>query len=157
MDRDAGAEDLRGGRRVAGTGLPGYRADLGVRDGRIERIGRIEEEAERTIDASGLIVTPGFIDVHNHGAFGHSASDGAEATLGVARSLPETGTTAWLPTIRSAESARGVAHRALIVLLKSPEVGKVKTRFAASSGAATMSIRAIALSRDCACFALSAL
>ena len=57
---------IKNGTIIDGTGLPGYRADLGVRDGRIERIGKIDEEATRTIDADGLIVTPGFIDVHTH-------------------------------------------------------------------------------------------
>jgi N-acyl-D-aspartate/D-glutamate deacylase len=57
---------IRGGSIIDGTGMPGYTADLALADGRIARIGRIAEPAPREIDARGLIVTPGFIDVHTH-------------------------------------------------------------------------------------------
>jgi N-acyl-D-amino-acid deacylase len=55
---------LRGGRVVDGTGAPWYDADLAIRDGRIAAIGRLKEaDAERTLDVTGLIVAPGFIDM----------------------------------------------------------------------------------------------
>ena len=55
---------IRGGRVVDGTGAPWYVADIGIRAGKIARIGRLlDAEAKRTIDASGLIVAPGFIDM----------------------------------------------------------------------------------------------
>ncbi len=57
---------IRGGRVVDGSGLPGYQADVGVRDGKIVAIGRLRGTAARTIDASGLVVAPGFIDHHTH-------------------------------------------------------------------------------------------
>jgi N-acyl-D-aspartate/D-glutamate deacylase len=57
---------IRAARIVDGTGMPGYSADLGVAGGRIARIGRIEERGDRTVDADGLVLAPGFIDVHTH-------------------------------------------------------------------------------------------
>ncbi|MCY3796128.1 MAG: amidohydrolase family protein, partial [Gammaproteobacteria bacterium] len=57
---------IRNGLVVDGTGLPAYRADVAVEDGRIRRIGHINESARREIDAAGLAVAPGFIDPHTH-------------------------------------------------------------------------------------------
>jgi len=57
---------IRGGTIVDGTGAPPRRADLAIDDGRITEIGAVNATATRTIDAAGLIVTPGFIDPHTH-------------------------------------------------------------------------------------------
>ena len=57
---------IRNGTVVDGSGSARYRADVGIADGRIAEIGRIRSAAERTIDADGLIVAPGFIDGHTH-------------------------------------------------------------------------------------------
>ena len=57
---------LKGGTVIDGTGDVWITGDVGVRDGLVTRIGQIFEDAERTLDVSGLVVCPGFIDVHTH-------------------------------------------------------------------------------------------
>lgn len=57
---------IRNGRIVDGTGSAPFSADIGVRDGRITAIGQNLGEATQTIDATDLLVTPGFVDVHTH-------------------------------------------------------------------------------------------
>jgi N-acyl-D-aspartate/D-glutamate deacylase len=57
---------IKNGTVVDGTGAPRYRSDLAVADGRIAEIGHVAGPARRTIDASDLIVAPGFIDPHTH-------------------------------------------------------------------------------------------
>jgi N-acyl-D-amino-acid deacylase len=57
---------VRGGRIVDGTGNPSFEGDLGIRDGRIVALGRVHGSSARTIEAKGLIVAPGFVDIHNH-------------------------------------------------------------------------------------------
>ena len=57
---------IRHGRVVDGTGNPAFFADVGVKSGRIAAIGVITEKGRQEMDAAGLIVAPGFIDVHTH-------------------------------------------------------------------------------------------
>src|SRR5262245_11609995 len=57
---------LVGGFVVDGTGAPRRRADVGIRDGRIAAVGKLDEPARETLDCSGKIVCPGFVDVHTH-------------------------------------------------------------------------------------------
>jgi len=58
---------IRGGTVVDGSGLPGYRADVGIGDGRIAAIGDLAGQlAGQAIDAEGRVVAPGFIDGHTH-------------------------------------------------------------------------------------------
>ena len=58
---------IKGGTVVDGTRVPRYRGDVWIKDGKIAQIGgRAEGGAEQTIDADGLIVAPGFVDLHTH-------------------------------------------------------------------------------------------
>jgi N-acyl-D-amino-acid deacylase len=57
---------ITGGRVVDGTGAPAFVADVAIKDGRIVQIGAISGTAAQQIDARGLVVAPGFIDVHTH-------------------------------------------------------------------------------------------
>ena len=55
---------IRGGQILEGTGTPGYSADVGLREGKIAKIGRLSGvRSRRTIDAAGLTVAPGFVDM----------------------------------------------------------------------------------------------
>lgn len=57
---------IRGGTIIDGTGAPRFTADIGVRDGKIAQVGASDEPATREINAAGLLVTPGWVDVHTH-------------------------------------------------------------------------------------------
>ena len=57
---------IRNGTVVDGTGAPRFRADIAVQNGCIVEVGTIRERARQIIDASDLIVAPGFIDPHTH-------------------------------------------------------------------------------------------
>jgi N-acyl-D-aspartate/D-glutamate deacylase len=57
---------IRGGEVIDGTGAARRKADVGIVGDRVVKIGVISEEAETVIDATGKVVTPGFVDVHTH-------------------------------------------------------------------------------------------
>jgi N-acyl-D-aspartate/D-glutamate deacylase len=58
---------IKGGTIVDGTRVPRYKADIGIKNGKIAKIGRLNSgDATKVVDASGLIVAPGFIDLHTH-------------------------------------------------------------------------------------------
>ena len=58
---------IKKGKIIDGTGNPWFKGDLGIKNGKIEKIGHLDlSKAEKTLDADGLIVCPGFIDMHSH-------------------------------------------------------------------------------------------
>ena len=105
---------IRGGRVLDGSGNPWLANDIGIRAGRIVDMGRLgSATAARVIDAHGLTVSPGFIDVHSH------ASEGLAGSLKEGRQLiaqgittvglnPDGGGTADLRTQRAGFEQRGV-------------------------------------------------
>jgi N-acyl-D-aspartate/D-glutamate deacylase len=60
---------IRGAEVIDGTGAPGRRVDVSVRDGRIAAIGGQARPAQRVVDAAGFVLSPGFIDIHTHSDF----------------------------------------------------------------------------------------
>ena len=58
---------LRGGTVIDGSGKAGFRADVGMLDGKIAAVGNLTDaRARRILDVTGRLVTPGFIDIHRH-------------------------------------------------------------------------------------------
>jgi N-acyl-D-amino-acid deacylase len=57
---------LKGGRIYDGSGMPSYHGDVGVKDGKIVEVGRLNGGTKRTLNVDGLAVAPGFIDPHTH-------------------------------------------------------------------------------------------
>src|SRR5262245_41510320 len=61
---------IRNGKLVDGTGNPWYHGDLAIRGDKIAAVGRVPAgQARREIDARGLVIAPGFIDMHSHSDF----------------------------------------------------------------------------------------
>ena len=57
---------VRGGTLIDGTGAPRVDGDLAIRDGRVAALGDVKGSADRTLEADGMAVTPGFVDIHTH-------------------------------------------------------------------------------------------
>jgi len=73
---------IRDGRVLDGTGSPWRIADIGIRRGKIARVGRLgRAKCDRSIDASGTYVAPGFIDIHTHSDIGILVEPSAECAV----------------------------------------------------------------------------
>src|ERR671923_534071 len=73
---------IRRGRVVDGTGAPWFPADVALAGGRIAAVGRLEGAAARQeVDASGLVVAPGFVDIHDHSDFTLVANPSADSAI----------------------------------------------------------------------------
>jgi len=73
---------IRGGHIVDGTGNPWFAGDVGIRGDRIVAVGRLDgASAKRTIDAHGLVVAPGFIDLHTHSDLSLLSDGNAESKV----------------------------------------------------------------------------
>lgn len=82
---------IKNGRVYEGTGNPWFKADIAVNAGKIVKIGRLNYEAEKTVDASGLIVCPGFIDIHTHSEVTLLVNGRAESAVRQGITLQVTG------------------------------------------------------------------
>lgn len=70
---------IKNGRIIDGTGNPWFMADIGISNGKIDKIGDLDTATgTRIIDAKGFIVSPGFIDLHNHSDMGFLTQPEAE-------------------------------------------------------------------------------
>lgn len=113
-------EAIRGGRVLTSTGLQVGNVDIA--GGRI--VEQASENAEETvIDATGLVVAPGFIESQINGAYGEDFTEDPESMWLVGRRLPEQGVTAFVPTIISSPSQ--VVDRARAVMIEGPPDGYV--------------------------------
>jgi N-acyl-D-aspartate/D-glutamate deacylase len=99
---------IKGGTIVDGTGAPAFTGDVALKDGKIVEVGRVSGVARETIDADGLLVTPGWIDVHTHydgqatwdplltPSFWHGVTSVVMGNCGVGFAPVRPGTEAWL-------------------------------------------------------------
>ena len=103
---------VRGGTIVDGSGLPRYRADVAVANGFIARIGDLSNaRAAEEIDATGLFVAPGFINIHSHASVDALPTAENMLTQGVTTEIlnPDGGGSVDLPQQLARASAAGLA------------------------------------------------
>lgn len=106
---------IRGATLHDGTGRPGARADVAVADGRIAAVGPEAgaDGARRTIDAGGLVLAPGFIDLHSHADFTLPSYPDALSSLTQGVTSEVVGNCGYSPAPLSPDPAKAAAHRAV--------------------------------------------
>ncbi|MHA1191381.1 MAG: N-acyl-D-amino-acid deacylase family protein [Promethearchaeota archaeon] len=73
---------IKNGKIISGAGNPWYPGEIGIKDGRITKISpKINEDAKKVIDAKGLVICPGFIDIHSHTDYILPVNRSQESTL----------------------------------------------------------------------------
>lgn len=73
---------IKNGKIIDGTGNPWYQTDVGIKDGKITKIGQLKKKnTDKEINANGLVVTPGFIDPHSHSDFAIPFDPRLESTV----------------------------------------------------------------------------
>ena len=83
-----------------------------------------QDKNEETIDAGGIFLAPGFIDIHVHGAAGYDTMDGTdEAIMGIAKAIAQHGTTSFLPTTMTVETKEVRKSLEVIKKLMTAETG----------------------------------
>ena len=118
---------IRGGQVIDGTGSDPRRADVAITGGRIVQIGDLTSaSAARTIDATGKVVTPGFIDMHSHADWGFGTPELNEAKNNITQGITtvivgQDGRSAWRvgETITDAMSVwreQGLSENALLLV-----------------------------------------
>jgi len=108
---------ITGAEIIDGSGRPGYRADVGISEGRIAEIGSIEPgqwpHQARVIDGAGMVLSPGFIDVHSHSDLTLPVFPLAESSVAQGITTEVAGSCGWSLAPLKAETARGVLRRLL--------------------------------------------
>src|SRR5215510_13088627 len=119
---------IANGRIIDGSGNPWFYADLAIKNGHIAKIGKIDPKVgKRLIDAKGMVVTPGFIDLHTHSDMTVLADGNAESKVRQGVTLDVIGESATLaprtggvPDERTAAATRGTGLDAERATLKGP-------------------------------------
>ena len=153
---------LRGGHVVDGTGAPSRRADVRVRDGLIVEVGDalVARATERVVDVAGMVVAPGFIDMHSHvdrqifslSAASQTAQGITTAVVGVDGAGPYP-VGAFLDRVAAAPSAMNVAAMVGHGAVRRAVMGDA--RRAAEPGEVAAMVRRVGRALDEGAFGLS--